>query len=61
MYNFGDAIAGLFYLVMGTTVVAFFLGMYVLVTTIFMSSDWDICSKMGSDSAIIQCMKVYNE
>lgn len=61
MYNFGDAIAGLFYLVVGTTLVAFFLGVYVLVTTFFMPSDWDICSKMGNDSAIIQCMKVYNE
>ena len=61
MYNFGDAIAGLFFLVVGTILVAFFLGVYVLVTTFFMSSDWDICSKMESDSAIIQCMKVYNE
>ena len=61
MWNFGNAIEGLFYLVIGTTAVAFFLGVYVLVSTIFVSSDWDICSKMSTDAEKVQCMEIHND
>lgn len=61
MYSFGDAIAVLFYLVVGTTLVAFFLGVYVIVTTFSMSSDWDICSKMSTDAEKVQCMEIHND
>lgn len=61
MWNFGNAIEGLFYFVIGTTAVAFFLGVYVLVTTVFASSDWDICSKMSTDAEKVQCMEIHND
>lgn len=59
--DFGKAIEGLFYFVIGTTVVAFFLGVYVLVSMIFVSSDWDICSKMSTDAEKVQCMEIHND
>lgn len=59
--DFGKAIEGLFYFVIGTTVVAFFLGVYVLVSMIFVSSDWDICSKMSTDAEKVQFMEIHNE
>lgn len=61
MFNVGDAISGLFYLIMITTAAAFFLGLYVLWQTLFALTPWDVCVKMETDAAKVQCMEAHYE
>jgi uncharacterized membrane protein YphA (DoxX/SURF4 family) len=61
MYNFGDAVAGLFMIGMFAVISAIALALYVILSTFLMSSDWDICSKMSTDAEKVQCMEIHNE
>ena len=59
MYNFGDAIAGLFYAFIFAVVAALILALYVLWQTFFGLTPWDICSKMETEQAKVQCMQAH--
>lgn len=61
MYNIGDAITGLFYAFIIAVGAAVILAIYVVWSTFFGSTPWDVCSKMETDIAKIQCMEAYDE
>lgn len=61
MFNVGNALTGLFYVVMIITAAAFFLGIYVLLQAVFSSTPWEVCAKMETDAAKVQCMEAHYE
>lgn len=61
MYNFGDAISGLFYAFFIAVGAAVILSIYVFWQSFFGLDAWDICSKMGTDAAKVQCMQAHYE
>lgn len=61
MYNIGDAITGLFYAFIIAVGAAVILAIYVVWSTFFGSTAWDVCSKMETDSAKVQCMEAHDE
>ena len=58
--DFGPALTGLFWFITILIGVSVFLAIYVIATTLFLPSSWDVCSQLTPETAIIQCMKVYN-
>lgn len=61
MYGVGDAIEGLFYAFIIAVTATIVLVIYVVWTTFFGLTEWEVCSKMETDKAKIQCMEIYNE
>ena len=61
MYNVGDAISGLFYAFFIAIGAAVILALYVLWQTIFGFTPWDVCVKMETDVAKVQCMEAHYE
>lgn len=61
MYNFGDAIAGLFYAFVIAVGAAVILAIYVFWHSFFGSTPWDVCSKLETTVAQVQCMEAHYE
>lgn len=61
MYNFGDALTGIFYVFFIAIGAAVILALYVLWQTFFSLTPWGICSKMTTDESKIQCMEAHYE
>lgn len=59
MFNVGKALDGLFYAFMIAVGAAFFLSLYVLWQTLFAFTPWDVCVKMETDAAKVQCMEAH--
>lgn len=59
MFNVGEALTGLFYILMFALAAAIMLAGYVLWQAVFALTPWDICSKMTTDSAKVQCMEAH--
>lgn len=59
--NVGYALEGFFYVFIAAVLSAVFLAIYVIWTTFFGLTEWEVCSKMETDKAKIQCMEIYNE
>jgi hypothetical protein len=59
--NVGAAIEGLFYAFMFAVGSAVFLAIYVFWQTFFGLTPWDICIKMETDAAKVQCMEAHYE
>lgn len=57
--NFGEALTVVFYAIASVTVIAFFLAIYTLWQAFFGFTPWEVCVKMGTDTAIVQCMKAH--
>lgn len=61
MFNVGDLLAGLFYAFFMAIAVAVILALYVFWQTIFALTPWDVCNKMETDQAKVQCMEAHYE
>lgn len=61
MCNVGSAFEGLFYSFITAIVAAVFLSIYVIWQTFFGFTPWEICGKMETDTAKVQCMETYYE
>lgn len=59
--DLGGAITILVYSFIVAIGAAAFLAVYVLWQTFFGLTPWDICSKMDTEVAKIQCMEAHNE
>jgi hypothetical protein len=59
VYNFGDAISGLFYAFVVAVVATIVLVLYVIWQTFFGLTPWEICSNMDTDASKIQCMEAH--
>lgn len=59
MFNVGEALTGLFYIIMFAVAAAILLAGYVLWQAVFALTPWDTCGKMDTDSAKIQCMEAH--
>ncbi len=59
MFNVGEALTGLFYILMFALAAAIMLAGYVLWQAVFALTPWDVCGKMDTDSAKIQCMEAH--
>jgi len=57
--NVGEALAVVFYSIATVTAIAFFLAIYTLWQAFFGFTPWEVCVKMGTDTAIVQCMKAH--
>jgi len=57
--NVGEAIEGLFYAFVVAVTAAIFLATYVLSQTVFSLTPWDVCVKMETDAAKVQCMEAH--
>jgi hypothetical protein len=55
------AFDGLFYFVAFLLVVSLCLGGYAIWSAVFRVSDWEICSRLQTPEAIVQCMEALNE
>lgn len=61
MFNVGKALDGLFYAFMIAIAAASVLAAYVLWQTLFSLTPWDVCVKMETDAAKVQCMEAHYE
>lgn len=61
MYNVGDALTGLFYAFFIAIAAAVILALYVLWQTLFALTPWDVCDRMETDAAKVQCMEAHYE
>lgn len=61
MYDYGKALEGLFYLFIGSIVAAVFLAIYVIWQAFFGFTPWEVCSKMETDIAKVQCIEAHYE
>lgn len=61
MYDFGKGLEALFYTFMIAIGAAIVLAAYVLWQTFFSLTPWDICVKMTTDAAKVQCMEAHYE
>lgn len=59
MFNVGEALTGLFYILMFALAAAIMLAGYVLWQAVFALTPWDVCVKMDTDSAKVQCMEAH--
>ena len=59
MFNVGEALTGLFYILMFALAAAIMLAGYVLWQAVFSLTPWDTCVKMDTDSAKVQCMEAH--
>ena len=57
--NVGGALDGLFYAIASVTAIAFFLAIYTLWQAFFGLTPWDVCVKMETDAAKVQCMEAH--
>ena len=61
MYDLGGAISGLFYAFVFAVVSAVILALYVFWQSFFGFTPWEVCVKMETDTAIVQCMEAHYE
>ena len=61
MYNVGGAINGLFYAFVIAVGSAIVLAIYVFWQVFFGFTPWEMCGRMETDSAKVQCMEAYYE
>jgi type IV secretory pathway TrbD component len=61
MYNVGDALDGLFYAFFIAIAAAVVLALYVFWQAFFGFTPWDVCVKMETDTAKVQCMEAHYE
>lgn len=59
MFNVGEVLTGLFYIIMFAVAAAIMLAGYVLWQAVFALTPWDTCAKMDTDSAKVQCMEAH--
>lgn len=59
--NVGGAIEGLFYAFVFAVVAALILALYVFWQAFFGFTPWDVCVKMETDTAKVQCMEAHYE
>jgi hypothetical protein len=59
--NVGGAIEGLFYAFVFAISAAVLLALYVFWQTFFSLTPWDVCVKMETDAAKVQCMEAHYE
>lgn len=59
--NVGGAIEGLFYAFVFAVVSALILALYVFWQVFFSLTPWDVCVKMETDAAKVQCMEAHYE
>jgi hypothetical protein len=59
--NVGGAIEGLFYAFVIAVGAAVLLAIYVFWQTFFSLTPWDVCVKMETDAAKVQCMEAHYE
>lgn len=59
--NVGGAIEGLFYSFVIAVTAAVLLATYVLWQTFSEFTPWDVCVKMETDAAKVQCMEAHYE
>jgi hypothetical protein len=57
--NVGGAIEGIFYVFFIAIGAAVFLAIYVIWQTFFSLTPWDVCVKMETDTAKVQCMEAH--
>jgi succinate dehydrogenase hydrophobic anchor subunit len=57
--NFGSALDGIFYAFMFAVVSALILALYVFWQTFFSLTPWEVCVKMETDAAKVQCMEAH--
>ena len=59
--DIGGTIEGLFYALLVPIGVAVFFAIYVFWQTFFGLRPWDVCVKMETDSAKVECMEAHHE
>lgn len=59
--NVGVALEGLFYSFFIAIAAAVLLALYVIWQTFFSLTPWDVCVKMKTDEAKVQCMEAHYE
>jgi len=59
--NVGGAIEGLFYAFVFAVGAALILVLYVFWQTVFSLTPWEVCAKMETDAAKVQCMETHYE
>jgi len=59
--NVGGAIEGLFYAFVIAVGAAVILAIYVFWQAFFSLTPWDVCVKMETDAAKVQCMEAHYE
>ena len=57
--NVGEALAVVFYTIATVTAIAFFLALYTLWHAFFGLTPWEVCVKMETDAAKVQCMEAH--
>jgi hypothetical protein len=57
--NVGAAVEGLFYAFVVAVVATIVLVLYVIWQTFFGLTPWDVCVKMETDAAKVQCMEAH--
>jgi len=57
--DIGKAIDGLFKGFVFALISTLILALYILWVTFFESNPWDVCGKMKTDSAKVQCMETH--
>ena len=57
--NVGAALDGIFYAFIFALGSAFILSLYVLWQMVFSLTPWDVCVKMETDAAKVQCMEAH--
>jgi hypothetical protein len=59
--NVGVAVEGLFYAFVVAVVATIVLVLYVIWQTFFGLTPWNVCVKMETDAAKVQCMEAHYE
>jgi hypothetical protein len=59
--NVGGAIEGLFYAFLTAVGSAIILAFYVFWQAVLSSTPWEVCVKMETDQAKVQCMEAHYE
>jgi type IV secretory pathway TrbD component len=61
MYGVGEAITGLFYAFVFAVSAALILVVYVFWQAFFGFTPWEVCVRMETDQAKVQCMEAHYE
>ena len=59
--NVGEAIEGLFYAFVFAVGAALILALYVFWQVFFSLTPWEVCVRMETDAAKVQCMEAHYE
>ena len=59
--NVGGAIEGIFYAFVAAVVATIVLVLYVIWQSFFSLTPWDVCVRMETDIAKVQCMEAHYE